>query len=54
MGACVVASCDPNYADCNMMPGDGCEVPLKTDDIHCGSCNIACDAGAICKGGKCK
>ncbi len=54
MGACVIVSCAPNYADCDMMPGDGCEAALKSDVAHCGACDIACDAGASCKGGKCK
>ena len=36
--------CDPNYADCNIDPGDGCEANTTTDADHCGGCAIACPA----------
>jgi len=54
MGACVIVSCAPNYADCDLMPADGCEASLKNDDLHCGSCSNACTAGTTCKGSSCK
>ena len=53
-GNCVVVSCTSHYADCDMMPGDGCEADLQTDDANCGSCGHACAAGTSCKEGKCK
>lgn len=49
--------CDPNYANCNLNPEDGCEVNLLTDPKHCGSCEGAvCSAengDASCKAGSC-
>ncbi|MBX3215925.1 MAG: hypothetical protein KF850_28050 [Labilithrix sp.] len=40
---CVVADCDPGYADCNQDPADGCEVDLSKA-TSCGSCNARCPA----------
>ena len=33
--------CDENYANCNSLPEDGCEVNLLTDADHCGACDDA-------------
>lgn len=38
---CVVAQCDPGFADCNKQPGDGCEVDLSKP-TSCGACNAVC------------
>jgi hypothetical protein len=51
---CVIQTCNPNHADCNHNRADGCEVNLKSDDLHCGDCMTACTAPAKCKGGTCK
>ncbi len=49
--------CDTNYANCNSMPEDGCEVNLLTDPDHCGACeDSACSSVggvASCSGGEC-
>lgn len=47
--------CAEGYADCNDNPNDGCEVNLKSDPHHCGSCATACDGavGQPCVGGAC-
>lgn len=42
-GACVIASCDQWFEDCNDDPNDGCEANLLLSD-NCGSCGNACDA----------
>lgn len=48
--------CDPNYADCNGSPDDGCEANLLTDPDHCGACEAGCSTeGGIpgCSAGEC-
>ena len=40
--ACVVAACADGYADCNQLPGDGCETELKANVNACSACGIAC------------
>lgn len=49
--------CDTNYANCNLLPEDGCEVNLLTDPEHCGACDdAACStAGGVpsCSAGEC-
>lgn len=51
-GRCIVAGCDPNFADCNFSPADGCEAELAVSASHCGQCNRACDSG-LCDKGAC-
>lgn len=51
-------SCNGNTADCNGIPGDGCETNLETDLSHCGSCGNNCatafpNATAACVAGAC-
>jgi len=41
-GACVVAGCEPGWADCNAVAGDGCETNLVIDPQSCGACGAAC------------
>ncbi|MFZ2804191.1 MAG: hypothetical protein WA001_03135 [Patescibacteria group bacterium] len=41
--ACAVGQCVADYMDCNGSPTDGCEVDIKTDAGHCGSCGKACN-----------
>jgi hypothetical protein len=56
-GACAVASCDSNRADCDGVVGNGCEVDLQKDVSHCGACSTACsapaNATAACAAGSC-
>lgn len=44
-GRCVRA-CLPNFDDCNLdlmnAASDGCEVDLRTNDVHCSMCGQAC------------
>lgn len=55
-GNCTVASCSGAFRNCNMMPGDGCEINSNTNPQHCGGCNSACvvpNATPGCSGGMC-
>jgi hypothetical protein len=52
-GSCTVASCSPNFGNCDGSPGNGCEVNLLTNHSHCGSCGNACSGGQTCKSGAC-
>ena len=44
-GKCIVTACDPGYADCNKLPGDGCETD-RSKATSCGSCNAVCQVAA--------
>jgi hypothetical protein len=53
---CAIASCNAGFADCNMSPGDGCEVNTNTTVTSCGSCGRGCavaNGTAGCAGGAC-
>jgi len=56
-GACQVAGCEPGWADCDLLPEDGCEADLRTDPQHCSSCERSCDAYPQgvpeCRNGQC-
>jgi len=46
-GACVASqctapTCEAGWGDCNGLAGDGCEVHLLTDAVHCGACGTRC------------
>jgi hypothetical protein len=43
-GVCIVKTCAPGRADCNGLPGDGCEADLSAP-ATCGSCTVACGGG---------
>lgn len=54
---CGLGACDPGWADCNQIPGDGCEYDtskLATDAHNCGACRIACAGNQSCVKGKCQ
>lgn len=50
--------CNANYADCNGLRGDGCEVDTTSSVSHCGGCGRACAAIAgaapVCVMGQCR
>jgi len=54
---CNLTSCATNYFDCDAVASNGCEVNLKTDKNHCGTCAIACSAAGAsvsnCVAGTC-
>jgi hypothetical protein len=52
-GNCGISSCNPGFADCDMLTFDGCEVDTQTDPSNCGKCGNVCEASDICAGGAC-
>ncbi len=55
-GACTVGSCDAGFADCDGEPSNGCEVNLRTDATHCGTCPTRCtyaNAAGVCRDAVC-
>jgi hypothetical protein len=56
-GLCAVGTCNQDFGDCDKDPATGCEIDLKTDLGHCGTCDTVCsyaDAAASCSAGKCE
>lgn len=51
--ACGIRRCDPGFADCDGAPEGGCEVDLRADAAHCGSCFSPCPVDQICDDGVC-
>ena len=39
---CTLAACQPGFANCDGLAGNGCEAELASDPAHCGSCTNAC------------
>jgi hypothetical protein len=50
--ACTIASCNAGFGDCNLMPADGCELPLGGDPKNCGMCGHSCN-GLSCVASAC-
>jgi hypothetical protein len=48
-GGCGFA-CAANFADCDGIGANGCEVDLRTDAANCGSCGSVC---GVCSAGEC-
>ncbi|MEZ4407965.1 MAG: hypothetical protein R3A52_16040 [Polyangiales bacterium] len=46
-------TCAAGFADCNAMPGDGCETTLASTGAHCGACGAACPSGSMNADGGC-
>jgi len=54
-GTCRITSCTlAMTADCNGQVSDGCEVNLRNDTQHCGTCTNACSAAQRCTMGACR
>jgi hypothetical protein len=51
--ACGIATCNAGFADCNSLPGDGCERSITADAANCGACGNVCATGASCVAGHC-
>ncbi|MCU1277078.1 MAG: uncharacterized protein JWM53_624 [bacterium] len=54
--ACVVAACNPGFADCDGNPANGCETNLNSDPNSCATCGHQCTVAngtAGCAGGAC-
>jgi hypothetical protein len=55
-GVCAL-SCAQGFADCDGNAANGCEVDLRVNARHCGSCAVACSsvgANPACVGGACR
>ena len=56
-GSCTVTACMTGRADCDALPGNGCEVDVTTSTDHCGGCNARCatraNARTSCAAGAC-
>ena len=57
-GGCDFINCNDGYADCDEIPGDGCEIDITNSPLNCGSCYNDCseyilNADPICSGGIC-
>lgn len=51
-GACIVATCNAGYGDCDN-DQKSCETNLSNDAKNCGKCGNKCAAGEVCTNGKC-
>ncbi len=55
-GTCAIASCNPNFGNCDGNVSNGCEINFQTDPNNCGGCGIKCslpNATAACTNGMC-
>lgn len=56
-GNCFIAGCEFGWANCNNIPGDGCEINILTNANNCGACGIVCslpNATSQCVNGTCQ
>lgn len=53
MGVCNIGICKWNYANCDGIQSNGCEINLNTDPNNCGTCNNKCNQNAYCSNGNC-
>ncbi len=54
--ACTVAACAPNFANCDTIVANGCEVDTRTSVANCGACGAMCtlpNATASCMAATC-
>ncbi len=52
-GGCRIMACNTGFADCDGMPGNGCEQSLRSDNANCGACGNACTSSRFCSNGAC-
>lgn len=57
-GQCVVAGCNPGFANCDGNFANGCETNILTSPNNCGNCGLVCgtppnSTGSGCSGGNC-
>jgi formylglycine-generating enzyme required for sulfatase activity len=52
-GTCQTVRCEEGYADCDGSTMNGCEVNLRSDPSHCGTCTNECPVRRFCTAGAC-
>ena len=52
-GTCQIASCNPGYANCDLVTVNGCETHIASDAFNCGACGHVCATGHACSNGAC-
>ena len=55
-GVCAAGMCNPGFANCDALPGNGCEIAIATDARNCGACARACggaNSKQACQAGMC-
>ena len=52
-GQCAIGECDEGRADCDGDRGNGCEIDLGGDALHCGGCGNDCAALPHVESGSC-
>jgi len=55
-GACIVATCNGGFQDCDGLSVTGCEADTSGDPGNCGACGTVCtaqNAAGACNGGQC-
>jgi hypothetical protein len=54
---CSLTTCATNYSNCDSVGSNGCEINLKTDVNHCGTCTTVCSSSGAtstsCASGTC-
>jgi hypothetical protein len=50
---CAIRGCDKRWADCDGLPGNGCEHELLWSDEECLTCGLPCPEGTHCDQGMC-
>lgn len=51
---CGIGSCNGPFMDCDMMPGNGCEIDTSSNSNNCGSCGNICPSGQVCIASTCQ
>lgn len=54
VGGGLVYTCRAEYAECDGLSANGCEVHLPSNNAHCGACGDACTSGLRCVDGMCR
>ncbi|HRI65339.1 MAG TPA: hypothetical protein PK156_13915, partial [Polyangium sp.] len=55
-GMCALGACVGTFADCDLLPANGCETDVMTTAAHCSTCNNACvlaNSNEVCLAGSC-
>ena len=52
-GNCSIASCLPNFGDCDGLASSGCEIDFSRNQTNCGSCGTVCPDNTVCSSGRC-